>query len=102
MMQGSFLVGRGVADNVILTQELVHTIRKSKKWLGFLLAYKIDLVKAYDRVDLEISAENVGGFWLYQVDLLSPYLLFLSMAKLSMLIGSRVVAGLWNPPIQFY
>ncbi|KAJ6893704.1 hypothetical protein NC652_027688 [Populus alba x Populus x berolinensis] len=100
MMQGPFLVGRGVADNVILTQELVHTIRKSKKWLGFLLAYKIDLVKAYDRVDLEISAENIGGFWLCQVDLLSSYLLFLSMAKLSMLIDSRVVAGLWNPPLH--
>jgi hypothetical protein len=51
----------------------VLTIRKSKKRTGF-LAYKIDLVKAYDRVDLGISAENVGGFWLCQVDLLSPYM----------------------------
>lgn len=51
----------------------MHTIRKSKKRTGF-LAYKIDLVKAYDRVDLGISAENVGGFWLCQVDLLSPYM----------------------------
>jgi len=55
----------------------VHTIRKSKKRTGF-LAYKIDLVKAYDRVDLEISAENSGGFWLCHVDLLSPYMFIFS------------------------
>lgn len=48
--QSSFLPGRGTTDNVIVLQEIVHAMKKSKKKKGE-VAYKIDLEKAYDHVD---------------------------------------------------
>jgi hypothetical protein len=38
-----------LADNIVLAQELLHAIRKSKKKLGS-VAIKIDLAKDYDQV----------------------------------------------------
>lgn len=48
--QSSFIVGRKANDNVILTQDIIHsmTISKSKKGL---MALKIDLEKGFDRLE---------------------------------------------------
>lgn len=48
--QSSFIPGRSITDNVILLQEIVHHMKKSKKKKGD-VALKLDLEKAYDRVD---------------------------------------------------
>ena len=47
--QFSFIAGRKASDNVILTQDIIHsmTISKSKKGL---MALKINLEKAFDRL----------------------------------------------------
>ncbi|KAA3487383.1 LINE-1 reverse transcriptase isogeny [Gossypium australe] len=49
--QAGFITGRSITDNIILAQEVIHTMRsqKNKKWM----AIKIDLEKAYDRVSWE-------------------------------------------------
>lgn len=47
--QCSFIPGRHSSDNVIITQEVIHTMRNMKGKVGF-MALKIDLEKAYDRV----------------------------------------------------
>ena len=47
--QNSFLPGRGTTDNPIILQEVIHSMRKSKKKKGDVV-YKIDLEKAYNHV----------------------------------------------------
>ena len=49
-MQAVFLKGRKGSDNVIIAQELVHSIGKSKGKEGYMVI-KIDLEKAYDRLE---------------------------------------------------
>ncbi|KAA3482036.1 RNA-directed DNA polymerase (Reverse transcriptase) [Gossypium australe] len=47
--QASFIAGRSIFDNIILAQEVIHSMRsnrKGRKWM----AIKLDLEKAYDRV----------------------------------------------------
>lgn len=47
-LQGSFIPAHDTSDDILVAQELVHTISKNKSNKG-LVAYKIDLKKAYDR-----------------------------------------------------
>ena len=49
-MQSGFVPGRSPQDNSIVAQEEMHYMRTSKAKKGF-LAFKVDLEKAYDRVD---------------------------------------------------
>lgn len=48
-MQASFIPRRQASDNIFVAQEVIHTIRRSVSKNG-LMAIKIDLEKAYDRV----------------------------------------------------
>nr|XP_048336943.1 uncharacterized protein LOC107411956 [Ziziphus jujuba var. spinosa] len=48
--QAAFIPGRWIGENSILANELVHTFKQKKKGQG-LVAFKIDMQKAYDRVD---------------------------------------------------
>lgn len=45
--QSSFILGRTTTDNVIITQEIIHTLRNKKGKPGGMV-FKIDLEKAYD------------------------------------------------------
>lgn len=47
--QVSFIPGRNIHDNVIIVNELIHTMKKKRGKTGF-MAIKVDLEKAYDRV----------------------------------------------------
>lgn len=61
-LQSSFIPGRGTHDNILVAQEIMHLIKKSKSKTGA-LAFKIDLEKAYDRVDwsfLKLALEDFG------------------------------------------
>ncbi|XP_016186167.1 uncharacterized protein LOC107627863 [Arachis ipaensis] len=49
-LQGGFIPGRGTTENIIIAQEIMHFMRKTKSKKGS-MAFKIDLEKAYDRVD---------------------------------------------------
>uniref|UniRef100_A0A803Q2T5 Reverse transcriptase domain-containing protein n=1 Tax=Cannabis sativa TaxID=3483 RepID=A0A803Q2T5_CANSA len=48
--QSAFLPGRWIAESTLLTQEVVNVIKK-KKGKGGLLAIKMDMNKAYDRLE---------------------------------------------------
>lgn len=47
--QSSFITGRGTGENIVITQEVVHSLMKRKGRLGSMV-FKIDLHKAYDSV----------------------------------------------------
>lgn len=48
--QCSFIAGRQSSDNIIIAQEVIHSMRTRGKRPGW-MAVKVDLEKAYDRLD---------------------------------------------------
>lgn len=48
--QSSFIPGRQAADNIVLAQEVLHSMRKRVGKKGW-MAIKVDLEKAYDRIN---------------------------------------------------
>ena len=51
LLQGSFIPGRGTTENVLVAQEVLIMCIEKKLRRGF-IAFKVDLEKTYDRVDL--------------------------------------------------
>ena len=49
-LQTAFVPGRKGIDNAIIVQEVIHTISKKKGRVGY-MALKIDLEKAYDKLE---------------------------------------------------
>ena len=61
-MQIAFIEGRRGTDNVIIAQELIYSLRKRKGRTGFMVV-KIDLEKAYDRLEwsfIKMVLEHFG------------------------------------------
>ena len=48
--QAAFVPGRRGVDNAIIVQEVIHTIGKTRGKVGY-MAFKIDLEKAYDKLE---------------------------------------------------
>ena len=59
--QGAFVKGRWIAENSIIAQELVHKI-KSHKGKNGLLLMKIDLKKAYDRLEWSFVDRSLSAW----------------------------------------
>nr|KYP71396.1 Retrovirus-related Pol polyprotein LINE-1 [Cajanus cajan] len=70
--QCSFVLDRHSSDNIIITQEVVHSMRNKKGKVGW-MAIKIDLEKAYDRLkwcfvkdtlqDIGLPASFINLIW---------------------------------------
>ena len=48
--QGAFVSGRSIHDNSVIIQEVIHSMKKKSGQEGY-VAMKIDLQKAYDRLN---------------------------------------------------
>ncbi|CAL5362434.1 unnamed protein product [Camellia sinensis] len=59
--QCSFIPGRSTTDNIIITQEILHTLRHKKGRRGGMI-FKIDLEKAYDRLSWEFIRDTLIEF----------------------------------------
>ncbi|GLT31654.1 hypothetical protein SLA2020_063760 [Shorea laevis] len=62
LTQSSFIPGQGCHDNIIIVQEAIHSLKNCKGRVGN-FAMKIDLEKAYDRIEwsfLECVLRDVG------------------------------------------
>ena len=59
--QTDFTPGRRGVDNVIIVQELIHTIGRAKGKKGF-MSIKIDLEKAYDKIEWSFIKEMLINF----------------------------------------
>lgn len=53
--QSAFIPGRSIVDNVLIAYESVHAINRMKKGNGGFGALKVDMNKAYDRVEWGFS-----------------------------------------------
>lgn len=61
-LQSSFILGQGTSNNTLITQEIVHHMRKKTSREGYLM-FKINFEKAYDKVDgdfLELTLTEFG------------------------------------------
>ncbi|XP_072075375.1 uncharacterized protein [Arachis hypogaea] len=60
-LQGGFIPGRETPNNIIVAQEVLHFMKKTKSKKGT-LAFKIDREKAYDRVDWGFLKQTLMSF----------------------------------------
>jgi hypothetical protein len=61
--QSAFIPGRMITDNALISFECIHALQKGSNKAGKFCAYKLDLMKAYDRVDwnyLENAMRKIG------------------------------------------
>ncbi|GJW84185.1 hypothetical protein Tco_0157330 [Tanacetum coccineum] len=58
--QSAFIPGRSIADNILLTQELMHNYHLDHGTPR--CAFKVDIQKAYDTVDWMFLKDILGGF----------------------------------------
>jgi len=83
--QSSFLPGRGTTDNVIVLQEIIHYMRRSKKKKG-MVAFKLNLEKAFDNFNWNFLKSCLYDFGF-------PYI----TTKLIMhCVTSSTLSILWN------
>nr|KYP70239.1 Putative ribonuclease H protein At1g65750 family [Cajanus cajan] len=69
--QCSFVLGRNSKDNIIIAQEVIHSMRSKSGSVGW-MAIKIDLEKAYDRLNWNFIKETLEdiGFPLKIIELI--------------------------------
>lgn len=68
--QSAFFRGRNIMDNILLGQEANQCIRRRNKGMKGYLSVKIDMSKAYDRIEWSFLREMLGrlGFQLSWVN----------------------------------
>ena len=59
--QTAFVLGRRGLDNVVVAQEFIHSLDKNMGRVGF-MAIKVDLVKAYDRLEWSFIRKVLQAF----------------------------------------
>ena len=59
--QARFVPRRRTSDNIILVQEVIQMLKSRRGWVGY-VALKLDLEKAYDRLEWPFIQETLEYF----------------------------------------
>ena len=91
--QSAFVLNRLITDNIIIGYECLHKIRHSKSKKKGLVALKLDISKAYDRVEwlfLKHTMERLGFFdkW---IRLLIDYIIAPSFSIIINSVAKRLI-----------
>ena len=81
--QSVFAPGHVINDNVLVTYEMLHTLKQKKRGREGFLALKLDMNKAYDRVEwkfLDVMMHKLGFHprWIFYIMNCLVCILFLS------------------------
>lgn len=70
--QNAFVQGRQIQDNILLAHEAFHHLRLKRKGSNYELGLKVDMNKAYDRVEWDFLAVAMGrmGFDLFWIKMI--------------------------------
>lgn len=84
--QSAFILGRSISDNMIVGHELLHFLRSRKNGQQGFVALKLDMSKAYDRVEWSFiyAVMEKLGFPTIWIDLVKDCI---STASFSILIN---------------
>lgn len=55
--QSSFVLGRQITDNIVIVQDVIHTMHKRRSGKG-LMMIKLDLEKAYDHLNWDFLRDQ--------------------------------------------
>ncbi|XP_021719982.1 uncharacterized protein LOC110687662 [Chenopodium quinoa] len=99
--QSAFVPGRLITDNVIVAFEIFHAMKRRKEGRAETIALKLDMSKAYDRVEWsfleKVDRKVVPSRGLRQGDPISPYLFLLCAEAFSALLtrvaNDRIITG---------
>ncbi|XP_058762257.1 uncharacterized protein LOC131635640 [Vicia villosa] len=58
--QSAFVEGRSILDNAMIAMEIIHALKRRTKGNKAHLAFEIDIIKAYDRVNWGFLRDRVG------------------------------------------
>ena len=49
--QSAFILGRAITDNIMISTEVMHYLKRKRQGKERAVAFKIDMAKAYDRIE---------------------------------------------------
>lgn len=65
--QSAFIKGRSIADNVLITHEILHYLQHSGASVRFSMAIKMNMSKAYDRIEWSFLRNVLTQFGFHKV-----------------------------------
>lgn len=89
--QSAFVPGRWIGENTLLVNEIVHTMKR-KRGKGGLMGLKIDMQKAFDRVEWNVLAHILEAMG-FSGQFISLIMHCMSSATFKLLLNGNVVGS---------